>query len=47
MSFKEGKKTGKPVTDGDGYQKQEKKEQQVQNTQTLKSRLQKKKLVDS
>ena len=51
MSFKEGKKTGKPVTDGDGYQKQGKKEQQVQNTQTLKSegiaRLQKKKLVDS
>ena len=49
MSFKEEKKRRKPVTDRDGYEKQEKKEQQVQNTQTLKSegiaRLQKKKLV--
>ena len=44
MSTKEGKKTGKPVTDG--IRSKKKKEEQVQNIQTLKSgRLQKKNLV--
>ena len=35
MSTKEGNKTGKPVTDG--IRSKTKKEEQAQNTQTLKS----------